>query len=700
MILQEKQFIGLDLETEPGNLQPGYYNVGENIRCNRGVVESRGGHQATTWTKNTSEIYSSDWSVANDGWNEVELLGASKGNFDDRSDGTFTRDNCFGMLPNAQDAEHSINRSGVMDGDAAYTLVKIEYLILSQNANVDAIRLEHDGGEVIDPGSSHITKGDLNTLDSWTDCWIKVPMNSTSSILHVILMANGETVFRGDATNGEVVYIASLVTVAIKEPLGTVYGFTPFRDPALNEEFLLVATADKAYIIEGGKTAKAIEYPDGESVSSDVEMIQAFDEVYLFRGATAWRWNTNTRDNFFEVEDGAGTSYSFPEADFGTYFENRLVVNQDDDTLLISNVLAPNVFASGGQFFINQGSDDVLVDVIPFSKQRLVVFKGQTVFLINANDTDINNWTVELVSSDYGLVARNAVISIGGDVYFLAKDGIRTLSQIADTRFEATALPLSENIKPVFDRVNWEAIDEADMIYYKNRFFVSLPLDSDTRCNHVIVYNFTNQAWESIDNSAQFSVKGFTRFNFAGEQKLMALSHDGYVYFYDYDFDAQDSLSSTESSDVTSVCQTLGRGAEDIQHRKTIRGKVTLATWSPRFSVDLVQEGVNEVISIFSNKTRSRTNYLTYGDTDWDDTNVNDDFDTPYREDYSILADGDGIELHDGIQTNLVQETNYPFRARGISRSPMIKVTNDKGHFELRGVWLEWRAKQRKQERV
>lgn len=71
-----------------------------------------------------------------------------------------------------------------------------------------------------------------------------------------------------------------------------------FSDPNTgNAESIVLALDTKAILVDlDGYTTQDIEYPEGQSLTGDTEMIQAFDRVYLFRGGfQAFEWFPNGR---------------------------------------------------------------------------------------------------------------------------------------------------------------------------------------------------------------------------------------------------------------------------------------------------------------------------------------------------------------------------------------------------------------------
>jgi hypothetical protein len=82
-----------------------------------------------------------------------------------------------------------------------------------------------------------------------------------------------------------------------------------FSDPNTNNsESIVLALDTKAILVDlDGYTQQDIKYPTSQSVTSDTDMIQAFDRVFLFRGGSqAFEWFPNGRQ--IESASQAGTT--------------------------------------------------------------------------------------------------------------------------------------------------------------------------------------------------------------------------------------------------------------------------------------------------------------------------------------------------------------------------------------------------------
>ena len=116
-------------------------------------------------------------------------------------------------------------------------------------------------------------------------------------------------------------------------------------------------------------------------------------------------------------------------------------------------------------------------------------------------------------------------------------------------------------------------------------------------------------------------------------------------------------------------------------------------TWKPSFTVTLLSGGAFEETSVASAVTKSRTAYYKpAGTTAYDRENSNNDFDTPYRQDYSIspLDAAFAFTPGDAVRGNHHQQTREAYRIASVrDRAVRVKITNTQGRLRLLAVQLQ-----------
>jgi predicted RNA-binding protein with TRAM domain len=201
-----------------------------------------------------------------------------------------------------------------------------------------------------------------------------------------------------------------------------------------------------------------------------------------------------------------GITESVPCADFGLYFQNRLILKYGDYQMLVSDILSEQCDTTLNNFIINTGGNDSIVGVLPWVQDQFLVFMTKSIYVVYV-ETD--NFATDsppgaqssttVVTTEIGCLARRSIVSAGQFVFFLSTNGVHMLTPQLDLKLLGNTLPLSEPIADFFDAVNYDTVQNSVATYYNNRFYIAMPIGSATRNNKILVYNTLNQAWESID---------------------------------------------------------------------------------------------------------------------------------------------------------------------------------------------------------
>lgn len=163
----------------------------------------------------------------------------------------------------------------------------------------------------------------------------------------------------------------------------------------------------------------------------------------------------NNKPAYLKIEIASGThTYYFKEVQrdapgkskFATIFAERLVVAGDADNPQVvsySTRLKPEDFSGSSAGTIDVG--DKIKQVKPF-RNKLIVFCETSIFQISGLDSTP---TVSGVTKNIGCISGNTVQEIGGDLIFLAPDGLRTIAGTA--RIDDIELSsISRKIMPLF----------------------------------------------------------------------------------------------------------------------------------------------------------------------------------------------------------------------------------------------------------
>jgi len=253
------------------------------------------------------------------------------------------------------------------------------------------------------------------------------------------------------------------------------------------------------------------------SPTDEVQLYQAtgVGYVYILRGfnKSTLRWDGSTT----VAVPGVGVHHNYPNSRHAIYYGNRHIVQIDRNTIQVSHYLSDSNWSSLDLFTINDGSNDSIVAITPWTLNEFVIFMRNSIFYaaagVGANASgdaaQEDNSYIKSLATDIGCIAKGSIVQAGGGIIFLSDNGVYMLnpagagSGFGNTpegmRLLTLADPLSAPINDVISRINYNAVGSAVATYWENRYYLSVPLDSSTRNNVTLVYNFINKAWESVD---------------------------------------------------------------------------------------------------------------------------------------------------------------------------------------------------------
>ena len=214
------------------------------------------------------------------------------------------------------------------------------------------------------------------------------------------------------------------------------------------------------------------------------------------------------------VSVGLGFTH-MPAPEFAVYHQRRLVMpfqfsvnasaNSYTSRGIIDEVIASDILDSDtydqiyAQYRFNAGEADFTVGLHSFSEDNLMVFNRNSIHLIS-NTTSLQSASTKLLTDEVGCVARQSIEQVGNQVIFLSDNGVYSTQFFDEYNLRGTETPLSEPINETIKRINKDQRSQAVSVYFDNRYFIAIPLDDALRNNAILIYNFLNKQWESIDS--------------------------------------------------------------------------------------------------------------------------------------------------------------------------------------------------------
>ena len=500
---------------------------------------------------------------------------------------------------------------------------------------------------------------------------------------------------------------------------GTVYGTGIFRDP-LSTEHVLVAASDGVYATKEGNPS--ILLPGVSSISEDVEFVQCFNQVILFRGDNLEPLamsrldvgfvsiSQTSSDTDIDENDDDGTE-TIPNASMGLFFANRLLIPHSKDLVAASDFLNYTRYQPVmSNFRINQGSEDELVSLVRINNSTIACFKTNSIYIVSNIYGNMADITLDEITREYGAVGKNSIVQVGDDVVFLSsKKGVTSLGVAQNGKVSAVDVPMSEPIQPLIDRINWNAASGAAAAYHNNRLYMAVPLDgssSSQENNAILVFDYLAGGWAGYDTGNAIKVKTFLETTHQGKRRLFFLDTDGFINLYDDALtecgfvdelpkstdSAHADFGNIEIEQISDEIITRGYTAGDISSKKWQSAEVQLATNDPSFTINAQFDGPEEDnLELVGNQTFSRTKYdRPFDKADYVESMTGDDFMTKYRQDYSVnlateidLPDGVGASDNIGFDPDLHQQSQNRYRYRGEGRYVQLKVANTNGRAEV-----------------
>jgi hypothetical protein len=289
-----------------------------------------------------------------------------------------------------------------------------------------------------------------------------------------------------------------------------------------------------------------------------------------------WRFFTSEPDVsshtiHYSQQESIGLGFSFmPGPPWATYFQRRLwmpYLYENGGTLTVSTytnrgiadeIIASDILDSNtydrvlNQFRISGGTADYVVAMHGFYDDALVVMNRNSIHAVVGTQGSLADTVVKELTSEVGCLARKSVVMQANNLLFLSDNGVYALTFLNDYNLRGTEEPLSKNIQPYIDRINARLAGNATAVYYDNRYYLAVPLDSvvgadDAQGNNaILVFNFLNKGWESLDTygSSGFLITDFVTAGAGVRNDLYAVSSSGGIHKMEATESPSDSISA------------------------------------------------------------------------------------------------------------------------------------------------------------
>lgn len=507
--------------------------------------------------------------------------------------------------------------------------------------------------------------------------------------------------------NGEASTNPSIVT-----PYGQVITAAPFSDPVSGIEWLIIVADSGVYRARPGTMGSRIAVEAGLDTAAAVQLVQTFNGMVMLRGRVLPPIvMASVDDGFRSMPDAAPLKVAVPPALNGIYFQNRLFVvdgrtsSQYVDSVWVSDFGGAASVLQGDAVFnafrINQGSADRLTALAKFNETTLVACKERSVYVVSqvygTNEELAVNARLDEITREYGSRSPRSFVQVGSDLWFMGhRRGVCSLRLTEQGAVRGVDVAVSRDIQGVIERINWEHADGIVAASHANRVYFAVPIDGATANNAVLVYSTVNQAWAGYDEGPAIRVQSWVKFSYGGTVRLGFVTEDGFVALYEDGFydHTGDSSGVITAHPVAARVRTRAYGGS-VGGPKTFVGLNTkVATWHPAYTIKVHPDGVGEG-ELVETVALSNTRYQRpYGKPDWDPANAAGDWDTPWRQDYSIEV-GD-VQVTDASGSGTVafdrhQESIRSTYLRSNASALAVEIATSQGRIELQGIVVNMR---------
>ena len=267
-------------------------------------------------------------------------------------------------------------------------------------------------------------------------------------------------------------------------------------------------------------------------------------------------------DPIFTKRVSAGLGFThMPAPPYATYHQRRLVmpyryaVNDAEgqytprdnlDEVIISDILDADTYDQiYGQYRFNAGTADFNVGLLSFADDKLVVFNRNSIHLVQGSSPE--SASVQLITNEVGCLARKTIVQIGNNIMFLSDNGVYGANFQDLYNLRGSELPLSSSIQTTIDKINRQYWDQSVAVYFNNRYYIAVPTGSSTVNNTILVFNFINKQWESVDSTSDvdWDIKNLIVAGKKGDRAVYAVNALGGLHRVDARPDGVDRLATT-----------------------------------------------------------------------------------------------------------------------------------------------------------
>jgi hypothetical protein len=347
-----------------------------------------------------------------------------------------------------------------------------------------------------------------------------------------------------------------------------------------------LSVGDRIYIVDSGLT----QLDNADTTFYNIEAVPTADS-FSFR-ATVNDAAATTCGFMKRQSVGLGFTH-MPAPPWAVAFQYRLIMpfrytmtgtlgsptitdREIRDELIASDILDTDTYDQiYAQFRFSPGTADYLVGILGFADDKVVIFNRNSIHLVTLAGANADSASSQLLTSEVGLTARKSVQQIGDQIVFLSDNGVYGASFQDLYNLRGNSVPMSKPIEKTIARINKDYADKAVSAYFGNRYYLAVPLDDSVTNNAILIFNFLNGQWESVDtvNDASWEVTNLIVAGDGSARSLYAINGNGGVHELDARTDDKDRIITTVGGSQTEgVIQgevhTRGYNLDSLERKK------------------------------------------------------------------------------------------------------------------------------------
>lgn len=153
------------------------------------------------------------------------------------------------------------------------------------------------------------------------------------------------------------------------------------------------------------------------------------------------------------------------------------------DTLYFSDILDGESWDPLGSIRVG-GDGDPIKGLYSWFAYKLIIFKERSIWSVDADPTqDPADWVITLISGNIGCSSHRSIAAVGADVFFLSRDGVRSMAQIQAGTQSSVGLALSSPINDLISRIDKTKLALCDGVFWNNRYLLAVPFSTTESFN-------------------------------------------------------------------------------------------------------------------------------------------------------------------------------------------------------------------------